>query len=281
MSTPTNNQTGILLLGNSGVGKSFLANVCLRRSQFVHEESITSVTTSTDFSDQEQFKIFNIPGLIESEQSHIERNKREIEKAFQECPNSRIVFVCAGSVGGRLQDQDVVAYKALSKAYRFNPRSVVFVMNRLAKKTAKSTKYRIEAIDMMRKMFELPSTVTQQQFVFTSQIDDDIIDDHDSVEHRTIFADLMLAFATTEPTVHRRSEEIRLQADEIVSLKNEAAEQQNKFKQWQEENKAEMDKMAKEYETKMKELYKKLEEAKKKRGFFAMVGQAMDKLFGI
>ncbi len=205
--------TGILVLGNTGTGKSFLANILLGRNHFVHEESVTSVTTTTDFTTwQESFHIFDIPGMVESDERNIERNKKEIERAFQICPNSRIMFVCTGAVGGRLRSQDVVAYKVLSRAYQFNPRSVVFVINKLAKKTASDAKYRTCAIDLLRKVLELPDSITEQQFVFVPNIDEDNIDNYGSEEHKTIFSTIDLALNDyTEPTVHKRIQEIQLQ----------------------------------------------------------------------
>jgi DNA replication protein DnaC len=66
------NQFGLIILGNSGVGKSFLANILLDREAFKHEFSARSVTHRTEYEeitfDNHRYAIFNIPGLIEADQ---------------------------------------------------------------------------------------------------------------------------------------------------------------------------------------------------------------------
>ena len=42
---------GLILLGNTGVGKSFLGNVILGRDVFEHECAASSVTHETEFQD--------------------------------------------------------------------------------------------------------------------------------------------------------------------------------------------------------------------------------------
>ena len=66
------NKFGLIILGNSGVGKSFLANILLGREAFKHEFSARSVTHRTEYQevtiDENDYAIFNIPGLIEADQ---------------------------------------------------------------------------------------------------------------------------------------------------------------------------------------------------------------------
>jgi DNA replication protein DnaC len=72
MARYNNEQFGLIILGNSGVGKSFLANILLGREAFKHEFSARSVTHRTEFQeitfDDRDYAIFNIPGLIEADQ---------------------------------------------------------------------------------------------------------------------------------------------------------------------------------------------------------------------
>ncbi|CAF1690599.1 unnamed protein product, partial [Adineta ricciae] len=64
-----------ILLGNTGVGKSFLANILLCDDVFEHECSPSSVTHATEFRTftfkGKTFIIFNIPGLIEDNQEAV------------------------------------------------------------------------------------------------------------------------------------------------------------------------------------------------------------------
>jgi predicted GTPase len=132
-----NDQQGLIILGNSGVGKSFLANILLGREAFAHEFQPNSVTHVTEFQEMELghdiFAIFNIPGLIEAEQERIDLNKIEIDKAFAQRPNSIVMFVF-GQRGGRIQEEDITAFNAINAAYPFKPKSLVLVVNSLPKK---------------------------------------------------------------------------------------------------------------------------------------------------
>ncbi len=130
-------QYGLIILGNSGVGKSFLANILLGREAFNHEFSSTSVTHATEFQEvivgYISLAIFNIPGLIEANQERIDLNKREIDKAFAQRPNSIVMYVF-GQTNGRIKDEDVVAFNAINEAYPFQPESLVLVVNGLPKR---------------------------------------------------------------------------------------------------------------------------------------------------
>ncbi len=72
MTRVNKNKLGLIILGNSGVGKSFLANILLGHEAFKHEFSAQSVTHRTEFEeitlDDHDYAIFNIPGLIEADQ---------------------------------------------------------------------------------------------------------------------------------------------------------------------------------------------------------------------
>ena len=65
-------QKGIIILGNTGVGKSFIGNILLGKDEFAYELSAAAVTTKTESKDiqfeGETYSIFNIPGLIEDKQ---------------------------------------------------------------------------------------------------------------------------------------------------------------------------------------------------------------------
>ena len=72
--------------------------------------------------------VFNIPGLIEADQAAIDRNKNEIYKAFQQRPNSVVAFVFTGGSGGRILDEDVIAFKAINDAYHFDSDSLLLII---------------------------------------------------------------------------------------------------------------------------------------------------------
>lgn len=84
--------TGVLTIGNSGVGKSLLDNIILGREAFVHDMCPGSVTSRTEEAivntgvpEWGAVKVFNIPGLIEADPAKIARNKTELNRAFESC----------------------------------------------------------------------------------------------------------------------------------------------------------------------------------------------------
>eukprot|EP01133_Synstelium_polycarpum_P015326 gene15326-18158_t len=126
---------GLQLLGNSGVGKSFLVNILLGKpNHFKHELAATSVTTTTDMCKMTigslVVEVFNIPGLVENDQDKISRNKQQIDNAFSMQPYCVVCFVF-GSNGGRIRDEDILAFKALDQAYNLNRQSLCFIVNDL------------------------------------------------------------------------------------------------------------------------------------------------------
>ncbi|CAF3647792.1 unnamed protein product [Rotaria socialis] len=158
-SSDSTSKHGLILLGNSGVGKSFLGNVILGRDVFEHECSSGSVTHETEFEDyavgNASYAVFNIPGLIEADQEAVDRNKTEIYKAFQQRPNSVVAYVFTGGSGGRIRDEDVVGFKAISAAYNFQPDSLLLIVNDLP--LNRSPKYEGETAIKLEGLVNIPS----------------------------------------------------------------------------------------------------------------------------
>lgn len=79
----------LILVGNSGVGKSYLANIFLGENRFVHQVSVESVTTEVETLEAifpwGKLVIYNIPGLLEADETNLERNKQALAQAFQRC----------------------------------------------------------------------------------------------------------------------------------------------------------------------------------------------------
>ena len=123
---------GLLVLGNVGVGKSYICNLMIGHEKFKSEFRREAVTTSVEShhidTGSSDLVIYNMPGLIATDQEGIDRNKREIIKAFEQCPVSVVIFVWT-HVDGRPQPNDVIAFKALQEAFRFSSRSLIFLVN--------------------------------------------------------------------------------------------------------------------------------------------------------
>ncbi|CAF1595552.1 unnamed protein product [Didymodactylos carnosus] len=81
-------------------GKSFICNILIGKEVFAHAYQSEAVTHNTAFYDVTfgliTYKVFDIPGLIEPDQKRIDSNGIEIQKAFQLCPSSIVLFVFSG-----------------------------------------------------------------------------------------------------------------------------------------------------------------------------------------
>ncbi|CAF0964812.1 unnamed protein product [Adineta ricciae] len=219
------NKFGLIILGNSGVGKSFLANILLGREEFKHEFSGQSVTHRTEYQeitiDNNDYAIFNIPGLIEADQSRVNINKREIDYAFQQRPNSLIIYVF-GHQFGRIRNEDVVAFNAINEAYPLNPESLLMVVNALP--ANRSTNYEGEVILMVQDI--IARQVSERRMCFLNHINPQNIEERVALRNQFLGAIFELS-----PREHRKEHDIHLQADEVAMLKQQIQNMKDAFDQ--------------------------------------------------
>ncbi len=203
-------------MGNTGVGKSFLANVLLKQDVFVHKATARAVTTETEFKDtrmgNETYTIFNIPGLIEADQKRIETNKAEIHKAFTKRPTSLILYVF-GCQGGRIRNEDVVAFNALHKAYPFNLESLVLIINGVPKDRPKD--YEGEVMVSLEELIKVPCT---------SLCVLGMIDNNNPDERQKLREKLLQVIVDRKPRHHEKKHEIELQRDKLRQAQAEIKE---------------------------------------------------------
>ncbi|CAF4014283.1 unnamed protein product, partial [Rotaria sp. Silwood1] len=109
----------------------------LGEEAFKHETRMNACTLTTEYRaariGDKQYAVYNIPGFIEADQERIDHNIREIDAAFIGHPTAVIVFVLGVGNGGRIINEDIVAFNAINKAYRFGEKSIIFVLNQLDK----------------------------------------------------------------------------------------------------------------------------------------------------
>lgn len=207
---------GLIILGNSGVGKSFIANLLLPNEKFVHNSSAKAVTKTTEFVEQRigstTFVIFNIPGLVELNQKQIDTNKKEIDKAFKECPNSVVIFIF-GTQNGRIIGQDVMAFNALNEAYPFESISLILAVNNIPPKTKRDANYEGEVIAELRQNLEMKR--------FRDVLFLDTIDTNNREEKKKLATKLSTFLHSSMPHFYIKIKDIHLQADEIEKLTNQ------------------------------------------------------------
>lgn len=110
-----------LILGNTGVGKSFLCNILLGDDAFASKCQPCSCTDKIDVDcrkfDTTSLHVYNIPGLLEADQEKVVRNKKCIKKAFLDEPHLRtvVLFVFSVGNGGRIKGEDVAAWEAIEQ----------------------------------------------------------------------------------------------------------------------------------------------------------------------
>ena len=205
-----NARCGLIILGNSGVGKSFLANILLEREAFAHDFSAGSVTHETEFEEltvgTERYTIFNIPGLIESNQARINLNKREIEKAFIQRPKSVILYVF-GQQNGRIRSEDVVAFNAINAAYPFKLESIMLVVNMLPKD--RSEDYDQDVVEYLQELINLPC----HNVCFLEYINKD-----NKHERQKLKNQLLPGILQRISSDHVKEDEISLQSDDVNRL---------------------------------------------------------------
>ena len=250
---------GLIILGNSGVGKSYLANRFLQQESFVHQTSATAVTTLTEFieytSGNTTYMIFNIPGLVEADQEKIETNKREIGKAFEQCPNAVVIYVF-GTQKGRIRNEDVIAFNALNDAYPFDKKSLVLVVNGIPRQN-RASNYEGETIVLLQKMLqtELPKNICF--------LDD--IDVNNAQEEKQLRQKLIQTVMGAVPKVHEKQHDIQLEVDTINQLKEDLSHITTQFDEQKEELMANFEEAQRLHEEELAVLtqkYQELERAK-------------------
>ncbi|CAF3686563.1 unnamed protein product [Rotaria socialis] len=127
-----NCEFSIIILGNTGSGKSYLCNALIGHKQFKSGFQVEAVPTETNCApvmmESNSITMYDTPGLVEAIQQQIDRNQKEITEAFRKCPKSVVLFVWTHT-SECVHNDDVIAFKALNDAYNFPVKSLIFVVN--------------------------------------------------------------------------------------------------------------------------------------------------------
>ncbi|CAF0853513.1 unnamed protein product [Didymodactylos carnosus] len=262
MATNRTKDTGIIILGNAGSGKSFLCNILIGSQRFKAAFRTRAVTLETEHhrirAEGINFRIYNIPGLIEIDRDGINRNKREIMRAFDECSNSIVLFVWS-NVGGRVQQDDVIAFKALNEAYQFPQNSLGFVVNNLPpeREDDYDGEFTAEVVELLT-----PLEFFVEDFVFVDKLDSNKEESKDKFKQARF--QLLNLILSHKPTEQKKHTDIKLEADKINELRLEVQSQQEQARKDRDRFEEKIDKMTKEIKKAKDKARSKIEDLKEK-----------------
>jgi hypothetical protein len=152
-------------------------------------------------------------------QTRVDINKREIDHAFTQRPNSIIIYVF-GQQNGRIRDEDVVAFNAINKAYPLQIESLLLVVNGLPAGRPKN--YEGEVMLMLQDIIQVP--VAAERVCFLNHIKRE-----NSEERQALRKQLLNAIVELSPTEHVKAQDIHLKVDEVTMLKKQIEEMTKAF----------------------------------------------------
>lgn len=246
----SNDNIGAIILGNSGVGKSFLGNVILGREAFKHEYQAQAVTMKTEYQESsfngKIYAIYNIPGLIEAEQERIDLNKHEIDVSFRQHPNAVVVYVF-GTNNGRIRNEDIVAFNAINVAYPLSQKSLILVVNSVVPN--RPDNYEADTTTILSTLLKM----YLPHICFVNQI-------NQPHEKEPLRQQLIQKIMNALPKIHNKVQEINLQAAEISKLTQQIAKFQKQVEKDREKHQLEVAKLKQEFEEKERKLKAEQEE---------------------
>ncbi|CAF1265952.1 unnamed protein product [Didymodactylos carnosus] len=215
--TSTARKPGIIILGNSGAGKSFLGNVILNREAFEHEYQMQATTVKTEYQEcilnQKTYAVYNIPGLIELDQERIDINIQEIDKAFQQHPYAVVMYVF-GTTNGKIRNEDIVAFHAINSAYPLSEKSLIIIVNSLSPN--RKADYESQTTSLLTQHFKM----NLPYICYVNEIS------HEN-EKQPLRQQLIQTITTAMPKTHEKQHEIELVAAQLQKLIKQVAEFQN------------------------------------------------------
>lgn len=212
-------EIGLILLGNSGVGKSYLANRILGRDAFRSKFSVESVTREIEFQrfdfQNKHYIVYNVPGLVEVDQKNVDRNRTEIKDAFKRSPLS-IVFFVFGEQGGRIRDEDIITFKSINNAYNFQLESLVLIVNNISEDITEP--YINATSSLLQQLTDVP----EDHMIFLKRAE--TTDDGNEIGEA-----LRESIVQSTPTYYTLKKDIELAVEQIARLTRESREKQKEL----------------------------------------------------
>ncbi|CAF1361390.1 unnamed protein product [Adineta ricciae] len=178
---------GLIILGNTEVDKSYIGNLIVGYEIFKPCARGEGIKSGVDYhridTGSSDLLVYNMPGLIETNQKQIERNKREIMKVFEQYPLSIVVFVWT-QVDGRPQPDDIIMFRALQEAYKFPCTSLIFLLNDVPNK--RSPTYEGRFLALLTKLLN-PMPISLENMIFLDAFNSGDNDTFDATRNRLLY----------------------------------------------------------------------------------------------
>ncbi|KAG0042586.1 hypothetical protein BGZ83_000291 [Gryganskiella cystojenkinii] len=124
--------TNLLLVGNAGIGKSYLLN-SLGGNFMSGFNAVDGLTTNTSYNDVEiggsTVRLIDVPGLLEASDEYVVRNSKEITEALRVEGRFKIIIVLAER-SGRVDPSDLFLVGKVMSAIDFSV-NVGVIINRV------------------------------------------------------------------------------------------------------------------------------------------------------
>jgi hypothetical protein len=95
------------------------------------------------------YQLFNVPGLLEADPDRVRVNAQLLNKALSDQTQPSLVLFLLTCEGGRITNNDYVAYHALKAAFDFSASSLAFIVSKVRKKDKRN-----ELSFYIQKMFD-------------------------------------------------------------------------------------------------------------------------------
>lgn len=282
----------VLFQGNSGKGKSFLLNALLGEPVFRHAFQPGYVTDKCEFAlyvvGDTAYVLCNVPGLIEADPVNIARNTQCTQEAFEILPEACtiVVFVMGGEVGGRLTAEDVEAYRAVCNYVpALAPMMSAIVVNGVNSDNFANEReymeYYMNITTSVHRLINPGLTVRFTKFV-PKRLHNNFADP----QMEELRATMEAIIGALEPAVVVPQPGARLLLDR-QALEETIRQTNQQLIDLQNDHKANLDRLSAEWQQRFQEQQAafgrqlaEIQRSSQKRGggFFARIGQALDKL---
>jgi len=218
----TQNNKSLIILGNTGVGKSAAINAFLGFERFESKDSVVSVTRKLEYeyleTEETLYKVYNLPGLLEDDEKRIQENKTIIQTALDMKEDVYLYYMLTVE-SGRTRNDDIVAFKALNKAYSLESKKLSFIVNKcefdLKEKNEDTwrvqTALRFKEMMMEAEVYFIHKDTNKQNFTFEIQ------------------QCLSYSLTVQESGYIKKLKELTLGSDIIVQIRKELREQIEKY----------------------------------------------------